>query len=180
MSKMNIAIAKAIKKLGSQKNLGTYLGVKQGKISEWKLLKTIPSAENLGQEMLEEIEAKFYILMGQSFKESFPSDQQKEFEEGFVSITGQNKSLIVCKEENEIDHVELKKAIEETLAFLAKRNSLNYRTVEILKLRSSGYSLEEIATIFKVSRERIRQIEAKALYVIRHSIYMKQLAEFSD
>ena len=46
--------------------------------------------------------------------------------------------------------------------------SLSYREREIIKLRyglGDGYSytLEEVGHIFKVTRERIRQIEAKAV-----------------
>jgi RNA polymerase primary sigma factor len=45
---------------------------------------------------------------------------------------------------------------------------LNYREREIIKLRygfgdGNEYTLEECGRIFKVTRERIRQLEAKAL-----------------
>ena len=50
--------------------------------------------------------------------------------------------------------------------------TLSYREREIIKLRyglGDGYSytLEEVGHIFKVTRERIRQIEAKALRQLR-------------
>ena len=50
--------------------------------------------------------------------------------------------------------------------------SLTYREREIIRLRyglGDGYSytLEETGRIFKVTRERIRQIEAKALRKLR-------------
>ncbi len=46
--------------------------------------------------------------------------------------------------------------------------TLNYREREILKLRyglADGYSytLEEVGKIFSVTRERVRQIESKAV-----------------
>jgi RNA polymerase primary sigma factor len=52
-------------------------------------------------------------------------------------------------------------------------NSLTYREREIIKLRfglGDGYcyTLEETGRIFKVTRERIRQIEAKALNKLKH------------
>jgi DNA-directed RNA polymerase sigma subunit (sigma70/sigma32) len=45
---------------------------------------------------------------------------------------------------------------------------LSYREREVIKLRygigdGDSYTLEEVATIFKVTRERIRQVEAKTI-----------------
>jgi RNA polymerase primary sigma factor len=63
--------------------------------------------------------------------------------------------------------------------------TLSYREREIIKLRyglGDGYSytLEEVGHIFKVTRERIRQIEAKALRKLRHPKYSDQLRSFLD
>ena len=63
--------------------------------------------------------------------------------------------------------------------------SLTYREREIIKLRyglGDGYSytLEETGRIFKVTRERIRQIESKALRKLQHhtrSIHLKGFVE---
>ncbi|MGC1273784.1 MAG: sigma-70 family RNA polymerase sigma factor [Planctomycetaceae bacterium] len=63
--------------------------------------------------------------------------------------------------------------------------SLTYREREIIKLRyglNDGYSytLEETGRIFKVTRERIRQIESKALKKLQHSTRSEQLKGFVD
>ena len=63
--------------------------------------------------------------------------------------------------------------------------SLTFREREIIKLRyglSDGYSytLEETGRIFKVTRERIRQIESKALKKLQHSTRSEQLKGFID
>ena len=63
--------------------------------------------------------------------------------------------------------------------------TLSYREREIIKLRyglGDGYSytLEETGRIFKVTRERIRQIEAKALRKLRHPSRSKRLKSFVD
>ena len=63
--------------------------------------------------------------------------------------------------------------------------SLTYREREIIKLRyglNDGYSytLEETGRIFKVTRERIRQIEAKALKKLQHCTRADQLKGFID
>ena len=61
--------------------------------------------------------------------------------------------------------------------------TLTYREREIIRLRyglGDGYSytLEEVGRIFKVTRERVRQIEAKALRKLQHPVRSKRLAGF--
>jgi len=63
--------------------------------------------------------------------------------------------------------------------------SLSYREREIIKLRyglGDGYSytLEEVGHIFKVTRERIRQIEAKAVRKLRQPSRSRELVGFLD
>ena len=61
--------------------------------------------------------------------------------------------------------------------------TLTFREREIIRLRyglSDGYiyTLEEIARIFKVTRERIRQIEMKAIKKLQHKSRSKILEGF--
>ncbi|HET6422144.1 MAG TPA: sigma-70 family RNA polymerase sigma factor [Planctomycetaceae bacterium] len=63
--------------------------------------------------------------------------------------------------------------------------SLTYREREIIKLRyglGDGYSytLEETGRIFKVTRERIRQIESKALRKLQHATRAEHLKGFVE
>jgi RNA polymerase primary sigma factor len=63
--------------------------------------------------------------------------------------------------------------------------SLTYREREIIKLRyglSDGYTytLEEVGRIFKVTRERIRQIEARAVRKLKEPVRSRQLEEFLE
>ena len=63
--------------------------------------------------------------------------------------------------------------------------SLTYREREIIRLRyglGDGYSytLEETGRIFKVTRERIRQIESKALKKLQHATRAVHLQGFVD
>ena len=63
--------------------------------------------------------------------------------------------------------------------------SLTYREREIIKLRyglGDGYSytLEETGRIFKVTRERIRQIESKALRKLQHNTRAEHLRGFVE
>ena len=64
-------------------------------------------------------------------------------------------------------------------------DSLTERERKVLELRfglADGYSrtLEEVGKQFKVTRERIRQIEAKALRKMRHPTRLRQLQGFID
>ena len=63
--------------------------------------------------------------------------------------------------------------------------SLGYREREIIRLRyglGDGYSytLEEVGHIFRVTRERIRQIEAKALKKLQQPMRSQRLVGFID
>ena len=63
--------------------------------------------------------------------------------------------------------------------------TLTYREQEILKLRfgignGSTYTLEEVGKRFKITRERVRQIEAKAVRKLQHPIRSRQLEGFLD
>jgi RNA polymerase primary sigma factor len=61
--------------------------------------------------------------------------------------------------------------------------TLTYREREIIRLRYGlgdgyTYTLEEVGRIFKVTRERVRQIEAKAVRKLQHPIRSQQLEGF--
>ncbi len=76
-------------------------------------------------------------------------------------------------------HEMLKERLEEVLC------TLTFREREIIKLRYGigdgyTYTLEEVGRIFRVTRERVRQIEAKAVRKLRHPVRARQLASFLD
>jgi RNA polymerase primary sigma factor len=63
--------------------------------------------------------------------------------------------------------------------------SLDYRDREILRLRYGlvdgySYTLEEVGKVFAVTRERVRQIETKAVRALQHPIRARQLCGFLD
>ena len=92
------------------------------------------------------------------------------------------------------DQIEKQKAankqIEEQIALLKERlkevlYTLTDREQEVLTLRfglQDGYSrtLEEVGRRFTVTRERIRQIEAKALRKMRHPTRLRKLEGFLE
>ncbi len=63
--------------------------------------------------------------------------------------------------------------------------TLTYREREILKLRYGigdgyTYTLEEVGRIFKVTRERVRQVESKAIRKLQHPVRRRRLSSFID
>jgi RNA polymerase primary sigma factor len=63
--------------------------------------------------------------------------------------------------------------------------TLSPREEQVLRLRfgigaAGDHTLEEVGQTFAVTRERIRQIESKALRKLRHPARRRQLRDFSD
>lgn len=81
--------------------------------------------------------------------------------------------------EQETRHTLFKERLAEVLATLTRREE------KVIRLRfglgdGQPRSLEEVGKIFNVTRERIRQIEAKALGRLRHPMRARCLVEFFD
>ncbi len=80
------------------------------------------------------------------------------------------------------DHLEssaLRRSIKEALGTLTEREE------KVIRMRygideRTHYSLEEIGNVFNLTRERIRQIEIKALKKLRHVKRSRALATFVD
>jgi len=92
---------------------------------------------------------------------------------------------------------EERKAVNDLLdEFVAKHGSWGERGVKVLRLRfgfeprteaekaqphsSNARSLDETKVYFGVTRERIRQIEAKALRLLRHPAWSRKLRPYLD
>ncbi len=76
-------------------------------------------------------------------------------------------------------HEMLKDKLEKVL------ETLTFREREIIKLRYGigdgyTYTLEEVGRIFKVTRERVRQIEAKAVRKLQHPVRSRMLEGFLE
>jgi len=92
------------------------------------------------------------------------------------------------------DFIEDKKAVNPSTAVMLMNLSEQTRKVlatltpreeKVLRMRfgigeKSDHTLEEVGQDFEVTRERIRQIEAKALRKLRHPSRAKKLSAFSD
>jgi RNA polymerase primary sigma factor len=79
---------------------------------------------------------------------------------------------------DEVINIDLKEKIEEAL----KAHTL--REANVLKMRfglgnGDEHTLEEVGQLYKVTRERIRQIQEKAIRKLKHSKYSRKLKSFS-
>jgi RNA polymerase primary sigma factor len=84
-------------------------------------------------------------------------------------------------------HSPLKNATEGSLHFATDDvlSSLTAREAKVLRMRfgigmNTDHTLEEVGKQFDVTRERIRQIEAKALRKLRHPSRSSHLKNFLD
>ena len=112
------------------------------------------------------------------FKNPISLDQQVgKHDDRFVSEFIEDKS--VESPFKSTNHEMLKERLHEVL------DTLPVREREILKLRyglTDGYTytLEEVGNIFRVTRERVRQIELRAVDKLRHPLRKARLSGFLD
>jgi RNA polymerase primary sigma factor len=135
-----------------------------------------PTMEELAEEMSIPVEkARDLIKVArQPLSLAAPAGSEEESELGdFVedkSVTAADDALI---------EMDLTKQIHKVLATLTPREE------KILRMRfgigdDTERTLEEVGKVFVVTRERIRQIEAKALRKLRHASRSKALGAFIE
>lgn len=181
---------KAAKSFGGQSALGRHLGVRPDTIGRWCNLQDTP--HHTGDER-EELERKLYAITGKTLDELFPRElceaeaflranktieATKEIElSGLLEYAERTQERLTL-DAPDTDSNELREIIESQI------NLLSYREREIVKLRyglgdGECYTLEEVAHIFKVGRERIRQIEAKAIRKLQQFDMTAKLIDFA-
>ncbi len=100
-----------------------------------------------------------------------------ESDDGFIGDFIEDRSTV--SPITAATHEMLKEKLEQVL------NTLTYRERAIIKLRYGlgegyTYTLEEVGKVFKVTRERVRQIEVKAIRKLQHPIRSRMLEGFLD
>lgn len=96
-----------------------------------------------------------------------------------LSLNESAEGLDIPSPEDILVNVSLKETLEEAI------ESLTAREADVIRLRfgfydGNDYTLEEIGQMHGVSRERIRQIEAKALSKLAHPSRSKELRMFLE
>jgi len=101
-------------------------------------------------------------------------DSKESYLGDFIEDKEAESPLVVVNQDN------LKDRVDKVL------DTLTYREREVIRLRfgidtkGNTYTLEEVGSRFKVTRERIRQIEAKALRKLQHPRRSRGLENFLE
>lgn len=135
-----------------------------------------PTAEEIGGEL--EIDADrvreiFKIAQETTSLEAPVGEDQESFLGDFIPDETQLSPVDQASKQLLKDH------LDEVLATLSEREA------KVLKLRfglegTKQMTLEEVGRVFGVTRERIRQIEAKALRKLKHPSRRKKLQDYLD
>lgn len=94
-------------------------------------------------------------------------------------------SYFIPSKDESLEKSAIKKDLSTRMSELLKECNLNEREIDVLSSRYGlngidVLTLEEIGQKYGVTRERIRQIETRALKKIRNSTYVKKFADFTD
>jgi RNA polymerase primary sigma factor len=135
-----------------------------------------PSIEQIAKECeitVEKVEEIYRISQDTTSLATPVGDDEDSFLGDFIEDTTQPSPY------DETSKELLRESIEEVL------NSLDEREAKVLSLRfglmgETPKTLEEVGKIFNVTRERIRQIEAKALRKLRHPSRRKKLQDYLE
>jgi RNA polymerase primary sigma factor len=135
-----------------------------------------PSPEEIGEEV--EMEADrvreiFKIAQAVTSLEAPVGEDKESFLGDFIPDEGQPSPVDQASKQLLKDH------LGEVLSTLSDREA------KVLKLRfgldgSKQMTLEEVGKVFGVTRERIRQIEAKALRKLKHPSRRKKLQDYLE
>lgn len=194
----NAYIWEAVQKCGSQQALAEYLGVNQGSITSWLNFQSCPPFDAATGDKVDfytQIDIRFTTLIGVGLETIFPLDVrthraslkkmarqvairempiEKLIEAGLAPVRLLNQSPDELAEKQELG-----KVIDDVLKDLKEREA------DIIRRRfglngDAPQTMEEVGMVYKITQERVRQIEAKALRLLRHPSKSRRLKPFTE
>ena len=124
---------------------------------------------------------KLCDVLGKLAEELWTNDQIRPLEKNFTELDmtqDQVMALLPLSETSYIQDFD-KKDLEQVIG--AALDTLDNKHRKILNLRyKEGLSLEEIAEKYDITKERVRQIESKALRILRHPSTSSLLKPFLE
>jgi len=170
------------------------LGMNRSIYYDWEGFRRYPfspdkEANNSNQIKSQERAKKLEKILKMPYEDLFPIEYrqavnlklgkpiEKIFEHLELPESYIEKNLLLPSPEDIYEKIELKEITKKAL------ESLTEKEAKVLKMRfgledENEYTLEEVARQFKVTKERIRQIEAKALRKLKHPIRNRKLRTF--
>jgi len=192
----------AAKAFGSVKALATHLGIHQTMLGDWINLHRVPPKEpsprnKWSKERLDRLEADLLQITGLLLCDLFPDslrtsgflDHSKLAERRHILNDEAIANYALATRQRLIETGNPNKAAEdqESREVLSKvMRSLTSRERQVIELRyglgsdGKAHTLQETGRILKIMRERVRQIESKALKKLQHETRADQLVELFD
>jgi len=129
-------------------------------------------ASRLGVEEHEVVEMNRRLGGDSSLNVSMKEDSTSEWQDMLVDESDNQEMLVARSEENENRHLALGQA-------LSALNSRERRIFEARRLLDEPLTLEALSEEFGISRERVRQIEARAFEKVQQAV-MKNIREIES
>ncbi len=186
-------LAEFVNKCGSIKSAAKELGVTSATFGSWLNFRYYPTAHSIKcrPKFYKQLIPKFERLLGVSFHDAFPSIPREALRmlgtrrvessdvpvERITEAIEREKLSYDGDQQRSLELLELKDTLVKVV------DTLSYRESEIIKLRyglgdGTCYTLEETARIFKVTRERVRQVEAKAIRKLQNPTLSAKLVGY--
>ena len=124
---------------------------------------------------------KLCDVVGKLPEELWSNDQIRPLEKNFTELDMTQEQVMALLPSHETTYIQDfdKKDLEEVMSVVL--GTLDNKHRKILNLRyKEGLTLDEIAEKYDVTRERIRQIEARALRQLRHPLRSDFLRPFLE
>jgi RNA polymerase sigma factor (sigma-70 family) len=186
---------KAVQKVGTQKALADYLGVHQAVIGQWLNFHRSPAfrdPDSIYRGKYDEMDRKLILLIGYGLEEIFPLELQLNSAdiktaaryEAFMDLPMEQLAAAGAVPQlppspfEAVSKVEMRAVIDEVLAELTDREQQIIRMRFGLTESGERWSLEDIGQHLAVTRERVSQIEAKALRRLRKPTRSQRLQPF--
>lgn len=185
-------LLEASRAMGGVKKLAEHLGVDKVRVWAWIAMKDAPQFNSkkspyYNSQRKIDLENKLFALTGKTLDEIWPEsfrssdflDAPKTIEVTrhvkFKSLSHINPNVLLLP--SAIEEAEFQEhSGNATEAMNGMLRGLTHREREIIRLRfglgvnNQSHTLEECSGVFKISRERVRQIESKALKKIKNRI----------
>lgn len=169
---------------GSQSEAARQLGVTASEYGRWVNFKERPS-RRWDEARAVQFASKIFELTGHTVDEIWPDwldeclgcvtvgEQTREF-------TSSEIKRLASPYETPVQELTHETGLDSQLEQVLK--SLTYREREVIKMRfgigGKSHGLSEVGAVFKITQERVRQIESKALRKLQHPIRSDRLRRF--